>query len=128
MPNLPMRARLTLSLLALVPLLAARADAADDARTGEQIYKSDCARCHGPNGEGTKRHKRRLEGDRSVAQLTSLIHKTMPEDGPGTLTQAEAAAVAAYVHGAFYSALARERNRPARVELARLTVRQYRQA
>lgn len=122
MPKLPLR----LWLLALLTILPARASAEE--LTGEQIFKSDCARCHGRNGEGTKRHKRRLEGDRSLAQLTTLIHKTMPEDGPGTLTQAEAAAVAAYVHGAFYSRVARERNRPARVELARLTVRQYRQA
>jgi hypothetical protein len=33
--------------------------------------------------------------------------------------------VADYIHGTFYSAVARDRNRPARVELSRLTVRQY---
>jgi mono/diheme cytochrome c family protein len=143
MPNRPLRLWL-LALLAALPLLALRTVGIDQGvgaetppkapapnpgeLTGEQLYKSDCVRCHGANGQGTKRHPRRLEGDRSLAQLTTLIHKTMPEDSPGSLTQAEAAAVAAYVHDAFYSKLARERNRPARVELARLTVRQYRQA
>ena len=46
----------------------------------------------------------------------------MPEDDPGSLSPEDAKAVAAYIHGAFYSSLARERNRPARIELARLTV------
>jgi hypothetical protein len=36
--------------------------------------------------------------------------------------------VATYVHTSFYSAIARERSRPARIELARLTVSQYRRA
>ena len=51
----------------------------------------------------------------------------MPEDDPGTLTRDASRRVAAYVHEAFYSPIARARNRPARIELARLTVRQYRE-
>src|SRR5579872_738066 len=104
------------------PLFAA------DELSGEQIFKSKCAVCHGPGGEGTAKQKRRLAGDKSVAQLADLIAETMPEDDPGTLSAAEARAVAAYIHDAFYSRIARERNRPARIELARLTVRQYRLA
>lgn len=96
--------------------------------SGPKIYKSKCAGCHGAQGEGTKRSKRRLEGDKSVSQLAEVIGKTMPEDDPGSLTAAQSAAVAAFIHEAFYSPLARERNRPARIELARLTVRQYRQS
>ncbi|HJZ93941.1 MAG TPA: PA14 domain-containing protein, partial [Gemmataceae bacterium] len=100
--------------------------AADPA--GEQLYKTKCATCHGPSGEGTKKHKRPLAGEKSVTQLTKLIAKTMPEDDPGTLSVAEADAVAAYVHDTFYSPAARERNKPPRVELSRLTVGQYRNA
>src|SRR5205823_12705127 len=74
------------------------------------------------------KYKQRLEGEKSVAQLSKVIFDTMPESNPGSLTEKEAAAVAAYIHDAFYSPVARERNRPARVELARLTVPQYRQA
>ena len=96
--------------------------------TGEQIFKTQCATCHGPKGEGTKRTKKRLEGDRSVGQLVDVIAKTMPENDPGSLSAKEAELVAGYIHGAFYSSVARERNRPARIELARLTVRQYRNA
>ena len=102
---------------------AARADL-----SGEEIYAKKCAACHGARGEGGKKHKRPLQGDRSTAQLAELIGETMPEDNPGSLSSAEAAAVATWVHDTFYSAIARERNRPARVELARLTVRQYRQS
>src|SRR5262249_15244110 len=111
----------------LLPGLDARG-AAPPELSGEQIYRARCARCHGPRGEGSKKYKRRLEGDQSVAQLAELIGKTMPENAPGTLSAKQARAVAEYAHAAFYSKLARERNRPARVELARLTVRQYRQA
>src|SRR5690606_1967121 len=38
------------------------------------------------------------------------------------------AKVAAYIHEAFYSAEAQARNRPARVDLVRLTNRQYRES
>src|SRR5207245_1416702 len=40
----------------------------------------------------------------------------------------EAQRVAAYVYQAFYSKEAQARNKPARIELSRLTVRQYRNA
>ena len=95
---------------------------------GAAIYKQQCARCHGANGEGSKQYKQRLEGDRSVAQLAEVIRKTMPENDPGSLTVAQSQAVAEYIHKSFYGPLAREGNKPARVALARLTVPQYRQA
>ena len=116
-----------LPLIALPLLLASPWHAAAAEPSGEQIFKAKCANCHGTQGEGSKKHKQRLEGEKSVAQITKTIFDTMPESNPGSLTEKEAAAVAAYIHDAFYSQVARERNRPARVELARLTVRQYRQ-
>src|SRR5262245_19620015 len=95
---------------------------------GEQTYQAICAHCHGPHGEGTKRHNKPLEGDRSVAQLAELVRQTMPQNDVGLLSSSDAQAVAAYIYDAFYSPLARERNRPARIDLARLTIRQYRNA
>jgi hypothetical protein len=121
--SLLLRAAAPLALLIFGPSAGAA-----EPPSGERIYRAKCASCHGPRGEGSKRYKRRLEGDRSVAQLADLIQKTMPESTPGTLSADEARAVAAFVHDSFYSKLARERDRPARVELARLTVRQYRHA
>src|SRR6266699_2819902 len=60
------RARLLAAIgwLTLLPALAVAAEP-----SGEQVFKTKCATCHGPRGEGTKRYKKRLEGDRSVAQL-----------------------------------------------------------
>ncbi len=100
----------------------------DPAVGGQRVYEEQCARCHGKAGEGSEDYPRALAGDKSVKQLAKLIAKTMPEDDPGTCTGDSADAVASYIYDAFYSKTAQERNRPARVELARLTVRQYRNA
>lgn len=93
---------------------------------GEAIYRTHCVRCHGPDGRGTAEVPAPLEGDLSVNQLAATIAETMPEDAPGLVTGDAARAVAAYVHDSFYSTVARDRSRPARVELARLTARQHR--
>ena len=103
--------------------LAMIAPAAD--HPGLAIYKEHCGRCHGETGGGTKEVHEPLVGDRSVNQLAAYIDETMPEDDPSTVTGEAARQVAEYIHGAFYSAVARDRNRPARVELSRLTVRQH---
>jgi hypothetical protein len=80
-------------------------------------------------GEGTQdNYPHPLAGKRSMAQLTRFIAKTMPEDDPGKCVGEDAEKVAAYVYGAFYSKAAQGRNKPPRLELARLTVRQYRNA
>jgi cytochrome c553 len=96
------------------------------AQTGEAIYKQKCASCHGAKGEGTAKFSEHLTGDRAVPELAEVIRRTMPENKPGSLTPAEAQKIAAYIHDAFYSRAAHERLYPPRVELARLTVRQYR--
>lgn len=98
-----------------------------DAPTGEQIYRKQCATCHGATGEGVKgKYDDALIGDKSPAQLSKIIAKTMPEDAPGTCVGPDADKVAAYMFDAFYSKDAQARNKPPRVELSRLTVRQYR--
>src|SRR4051812_41263591 len=98
-------------------------------KTGEQIFSSQCARCHGAHGEGTEdNYPDPLEGDKSVAQLTKLIHETMPDDAEKKTPADDAAKVAQYVYDSFYSPEARARNKPARIELSRLTVRQYQNA
>ncbi len=97
-------------------------------RTGEQIYQAQCVSCHGASGEGSKEYAKPLVGNRSTAQLSRLIAKTMPEDDPGTCVGEDADKVAAYIYDAFYSKTAQARLKPARIELSRLTVRQYRNA
>ena len=67
-----------------------------------------------------------LVGERSLAALTRRIHRTMPDDDPGSLSGDEAAQVAAYIYDAFYSPAAQARLHPPQVDLARLTIPQYR--
>jgi cytochrome c553 len=95
---------------------------------GPKLYAERCASCHGASGEGNiEEYARPLVGEKPVEELARYIGKTMPPDDPGSLSKDEAAAVAAHVFGAFYSPAAQARNTP-RLELARLTVRQYRNA
>jgi len=99
---------------------------ADLQSKGAAIYRQSCARCHGDSGEGVKgKYDEALYGDWSVAKLTRIISKTMPEDEPGTCVGQDAEAVSKYIHQAFYSKEARAKIKPARVELVRLTNRQY---
>lgn len=100
---------------------------ADD-HPGAAIYREHCLRCHGENGIGTPVAPAPLVGDRSVGQLTRYVADTMPEDDPEAVTGEAAARVAEWIHDRFYSAVARDRHRPPRVELARLTVGQHRNA
>ena len=109
----------------LAAFVAAAACRAAD-HPGAAIFAAQCARCHGAAGGGTADVPQRLEGDRSVNQLAAYIDEAMPEDDPSRVTGAAARQVAEWIHGAFYSAVARDRSRPARVELQRLTVRQHR--
>jgi hypothetical protein len=100
--------------------------AADRRPNGEAIYRQLCANCHGKNGEGVKdKYKDELHGDWSLAKLTRYIDKNMPDDAPEKCVGPDAEAVASYIYDAFYSREARARNHPARVELVRLTNRQY---
>jgi hypothetical protein len=92
---------------------------------GAVVYREHCGRCHADGGVGTADVPEPLVGDRSINQLAAYIAETMPEDDPDQVTGDAARQVAEYIHGAFYSPVARDRNRPARVELSRLTVRQY---
>ena len=97
-------------------------------RTGEVVYREDCMRCHGPVGQGVAgKADEPLVGEKSVASLAKYIAREMPENDPGSLSLADATASAEYIHQAFYSAEARARNHPPRIELAHLTVRQYRE-
>ncbi len=123
-PIFPILGHSWLGLLLLAPM--ARGD--DPAADGKAIYLAKCASCHGQAGEGSKGYQKPLTGHRSVAQLGRYVEQAMPEDDPGTCVGEEARSVSAYLHDAFYSKIAQARNKPPRVELARLTVKQYRNA
>ncbi len=117
---------LACAMLLCLPLaLTTHAWAAGDKPTGEQIYQQQCLSCHGKHGEGSNEYGHPLEGDRSVGQLAKYIAKSMPDDDPGSCVGEDADKVAAFIYDAFYSKTAQARNKPARIELSRLTVRQY---
>ncbi|MFO0902761.1 MAG: DUF1592 domain-containing protein [Pirellulales bacterium] len=110
------------SFAALRPLSAS----AQDNPRGQKIYEQLCASCHGKAGEGhPELYPHALVGDKSVGELTQLIERTMPKDEAEKCVGDDARSAAEYIHDAFYSATAQARNKPPRVELARLTVRQY---
>ncbi len=100
--------------------------AADPHAQGAAIFRQMCAKCHGRAGEGVKgKYDDVLRGDRSLEKLTRYIERAMPDDDPGKCAGPDAVAVAEYIYDAFYSREARLRHNPPRVELVRLTNRQY---
>lgn len=120
-----------LNLLVVCALLSSASARGDDAlnKAGQQVFKQKCARCHGENGEGTKKHfPHPLAGEKSRENLLAYIAQEMPEDRPGSLSDADAKAISKFVYETYYSKAARIRNAPPRIELSRLTVRQYRNA
>ncbi|AMV36659.1 DUF1592 domain-containing protein [Planctomyces sp. SH-PL62] len=114
--------------LAVLGLRGGSFSRAEEPSRGEAIYMKQCLSCHGKAGEGSEEYPYALVGDKSVKELSRYISKTMPEDDPGSCVGEDADQVAAYLHGAFYSSLAQARNKPARIELSRLTVRQHQNA
>src|SRR5579871_441908 len=111
-----MSTKLLLPVGLVIALLGSSGRAAEP-RTGQQIYKQQCAWCHGASGEGKAKHyDKPLTGSRSVSQLAALIARTMPEDNPGCLPAEDAQKVAAYIYDAFYSKAAQDRQAPPRIE------------
>ncbi|HET6246110.1 MAG TPA: DUF1592 domain-containing protein [Tepidisphaeraceae bacterium] len=124
--NMPLRIVLLLLLAASFFNLPHATAIGAEASTGQVVYKAECARCHGPMGEGTKKTTEPLAGEKSPSQLLALIRRTMPDDDPGSCSADEYKKVAGYIYGAFYSPDAQARLHPPRVALSHLTVGQYR--
>jgi hypothetical protein len=102
------------------PLLAASGP------TGPEIYRTQCASCHGSHGQGVPDHcPDPLHGDRPLEDLAQVIADTMPEEEPERCVGEDAKKVAQFIHQTFYTEAARARNKPPRIELSRMTVRQY---
>ena len=95
--------------------------------TGPLLFAAQCAPCHGAKGEGGAGYPKALIGSQTTQELASFLNKTMPP-GPKHIAVADASLVAAFMQDAFYSPIAQERNRPARVSLSRLTSRQFKSA
>jgi hypothetical protein len=118
------------ALLALIPLLSLPLLASErDIANGRQIYLRHCTGCHGRDGEGVPdKYGAPLGGNRSLERIRRIIVNTMPEDDPELCVGEEAEAVARYIHHTFYSSSDVTQAPQARIELVRLTNRQYAQA
>ncbi len=76
-----------------------------DSARGGAIFDSSCARCHGPKGDGTAAappvwgpHSFNIGAGMARARTAAaFIRYNMPFDRPGTLTDQQAADVAAYI-------------------------------
>ena len=118
----------SLTLIAVSGFPRAEADATKNTASrpeGAPLFAAQCAPCHGGKGQGSPAYSRALTGNMTVAQLAKYIAAEMPP-GPRHCSSKNAAKIAPYIYDAFYSPIAQERSRPARVALSRLTVRQYR--
>jgi mono/diheme cytochrome c family protein len=80
-----------------------RVYSAGQATRGQEIYKTQCAECHGNVMEGASGPP--LVGDmflsnwsaRPLTNLVDKIHKTMPFNSPGSLSRQQALDLAAYI-------------------------------
>lgn len=94
---------------------------------GKGLFAKNCAPCHGPTGGGGAGYSGVLAGDLTVDELSQYISTSMPP-GPKKTPVKDAKEIASFIHNEFYSPIAQERNRPAKISLARLTVKQFKNA
>jgi len=94
---------------------------------GAAIYQKLCAECHGDRGQGVEdEYDEALVGEKTIEALARQIDRTMPEDAPEKSTPEDSKLIAEYIYDAFYSPTAQARLNPAKKELARLTIDQFR--
>ena len=116
----------TLLLLSLLVFL--RAWCNPEFETGKKLYIQYCAECHGEEGEGVEdEFSKPLVGDWPLGKLTDYVIKTMPDYDPGLVTGKQAEAVSKFVFESFYKKPELFR-KESRVQLARLTNRQFKQS
>jgi alcohol dehydrogenase (cytochrome c) len=77
---------------------------ADQATAGKAVFDGKCAACHGPDlaggGEAPALAGAGFIGEwvgQSVGDLATRLHTTMPANDPGSLNNADTAAVVAYI-------------------------------
>ena len=109
--------------LALVTGRLARAEE----KSGDQVYRSR-ALVPRRRGEGSKEYPARAHRRQVGRPARQADREDHARGRPRDLLGEDARRVAAYIYDAFYSKTAQARNKPARLELSRLTVRQYRNA
>ena len=114
--------------LSLALLISASPRVIASSLDGKKLYAQHCAECHGEKGEGVENeYFKPLVGDWPLKKLISYVDKTMPDYDPGIVKGEEAGAISRFIFESFY------RNpdlfrKDSRIQLARLTNRQFRQS
>jgi mono/diheme cytochrome c family protein len=75
---------------------------ADQIAAGQEVYATECAQCHGENGEGGTGPlviggNKRIASYESTERLYDYVSRTMPFDEPGSLTPEQYWNVIAYL-------------------------------
>jgi len=95
---------------------------------GKELYAQYCAECHGQGGEGVEdEFSKPLVGDWPLQKLTDYIGKTMPDYDPDEVKGKDAELVSRFIYKSFYQRPELFR-KESRIQLARLTNRQFRQS
>ena len=109
LPSLPIRLALSAGVLAaVIAILPAQQSApaftAAQAQAGRGVYDQNCAGCHGPNFQGSGDAPALAGGtfllqwrSKMVSELFGHILQTMPPSSPGSLSEAAALNVTAYI-------------------------------
>ena len=97
-------------------------------KKGKELYAQYCAECHGQGGEGVEdEFSKPLVGDWPLQKLTDYIGKTMPDYDPDEVKGKDAELVSRFIYQSFYQKPELFR-KESRIQLARLTNRQFRQS
>ncbi len=95
---------------------------------GEKLFAKHCAECHGIGGEGVEEeYAKPLVGDWPIQKLIGYVDETMPDYDPSLVKSKEAEAVARFIFESFYRK-PELFQKDTRIQLARLTNRQFRQS
>ena len=121
----------TIGKLVLITLLCGWVSllwAETDPLKGKSIYIKRCAECHGDHGQGVEdEYSKPLVGDWPIEKIIRYVDKTMPDYDPRLVKDKDAEAVAHFISNAFYRKPELFK-KDSKVQLARLTNRQFRQS
>ncbi len=123
-----MQFRINLALITIASLCGANAWSSPELNKGKELYAQYCAECHGQGGEGVEdEFSKPLVGDWPLQKLTDYIGKTMPDYDPDEVKGQDAELVSRFIYQSFYQKPELFR-KESKIQLARLTNRQYRQS
>lgn len=95
---------------------------------GQGVYVKHCAECHGERGQGVEdEYSKPLIGDWPLEKIIRYVDKTMPDYEPELVKGKEAEEVSKFIFESFYQKPELFK-KDSKVQLARLTNRQFRQS